>query len=374
MAERFKTEPITKEELADLVEELEQIRGRHTELVTVYVPSGANINVVINQLDAEKSTARNIKSKTTQKNVIEALERISRQLRLFGQQTPPNGVVVFSGNVSAVEGQEDMRIWTVEPPEPISARLYRCDQVFVLDPLKEILEIKELYGLFVIERKEATIGLLEGKKIKILQKLESGVPGKVRVGGQSAQRYHRITEGKAKDFYRECADLLKKYFFDLKNLKGILVGGPIPTKEEFLKEGNLVTALKNKVLAVKDIGYADEHGIELLVEACKDVLEMQEITQEKKLIEKFFNMLGKEKGKTAYGLEPVKHALDISAVEILYISRKVDKLIAHELVAKAKEIDASVEYVSVETEEGIQFFNLSGIGAILRYKLDKSQE
>jgi peptide chain release factor subunit 1 len=76
MPEKFKTEPLSRGELADIVEELEQIRGRHTELVTVYVPSGANINVVINQLDAEKSTARNIKSKTTQNNVIEDLERI----------------------------------------------------------------------------------------------------------------------------------------------------------------------------------------------------------------------------------------------------------------------------------------------------------
>jgi hypothetical protein len=189
----------------------------------------------------------------------------------------------------------------------------------------------------------------------------------------SSQRYHRITEGKAKDFYRECAELLKKYFFDMKNLKGILVGGPIPTKEEFLKEGLLVTALKEKVIAVKDIGYADEHGIELLVEACKDVLEMQEITKEKKILEKFFNMLGKERGKTAYGYESVKNALELAAVDTLFISRKVDKQLASELIAKANEIGAEIEHISVDTEEGIQFFNLSGIGAILRYQLNKTE-
>ena len=91
----------------------------------------------------------------------------------------------------------------IEPPEELGTRLYRCDQIFVLDPLKEMLEVKELYGLFVIDRKEATIGLLEGKKIKILQKLESGVPGKSKKGGQSAARYRRVIEGKAKDFFFE---------------------------------------------------------------------------------------------------------------------------------------------------------------------------
>jgi peptide chain release factor subunit 1 len=369
MAEKLQIDPISKDELAEVVEELSAIRGRHTELVSVIVPAGANLNVVIDQLEGEKSTARNIKSKTTQKNVIEALERATRQLRMLGQQTPKNGVAIYSGNVAETEGQTDMRIWMIVPPEELNMRLYRCDQVFIIDPLKEMLEEKELYGLFVIERKEATIGLLEGKKIKILQHLDSAVPGKTRAGGQSSQRYERIVEGKAKDFYRECADALKKHFFDLKNLKGIIVGGPMPTKDEFLKEGLLVTALKEKIIGLKDIGYADEHGIELLVEASQDLLAMQGIIKEKKLMEKFFEMLGKQREKTAYGYEPVKKALEMAAVDTLLLSKKLEKSIIAELKEKAEAISANVEYVSVETEEGQQFFNLSGIGAILRYAL-----
>ena len=55
--------PLSKYELAELLEELSKIRGRHTELVTVLIPAGQNINIVANQIDAEKSTADNIKSK-----------------------------------------------------------------------------------------------------------------------------------------------------------------------------------------------------------------------------------------------------------------------------------------------------------------------
>jgi peptide chain release factor subunit 1 len=371
MAEKLDVQPISREELEELLEELGNIRGRHTELVSVLVPAGANLNVVIDQLESEKSTARNIKSKTTQKNVIEALERAARQLRMLGQQTPKNGVAIYSGNVSAVEGQEDMKIWMIVPPEELGMRLYRCDQVFILDALKEMLEVKELYGLFVIERKEATIGLLEGKKIKILQHLDSGVPGKTRAGGQSSQRYERIVEGKAKDFYRECAEMLKKHFFEMKNLKGIIIGGPMPTKDDFMKEGLLVTALKNKVIGMKDIGYADEHGIELLVEASRDLLEQQEITKEKKLLEKFFEMLGKQKEKTAYGYENVKKALELAAVDTIYLSRKIEKVKAKELEELANKISATIEHISVETEEGQQFYNLSGIGAILRFQISQ---
>ena len=372
MADIINFEPIPKEELAEIVEELGGIRGRHTELVSVIVPAGANLNVVIDQLESEKSTARNIKSTTTRKNVIEALEKAARILRMLGQKTPKNGIAVYVGNVSQVEGQTDIRTWVIVPPEEINMRLYRCDQVFIIEALKEMLEEKELYGLFVIERKEATLGLLVGKKIKILQHLDSGVPGKTRAGGQSSQRYERIVEGKAKDFYRECADMLKQHFFDMKNLKGIIIGGPMPTKDEFLKEGLLVTALRNKIIGMKDIGYADEHGIGLLVEASQDLLAEQEIIKEKKLMEKFFDMLGKQREKTAYGYDNVKKALEIASVATLFLSRKVDKKIIAELKIKAEDTSAEVEMISIDTEEGQQFYNLGGIGAILRYALQKS--
>ena len=96
MPEKIDLHPYSREELSEVLEELSAIRGRHTELVSVLVPAGANLNVVIDQLESEKSTARNIKSKTTQKNVIEALERATRQLRMLGQQTPKNGIAIYS--------------------------------------------------------------------------------------------------------------------------------------------------------------------------------------------------------------------------------------------------------------------------------------
>jgi len=185
----------------------------------------------------------------------------------------------------------------------------------------------------------------------------------------SAARYARIREGMAKEFFRKIAEVVKKEFFNLPNLSGILVGGPGPTKEDFLKEGNLVTALQNKVLAVKDIGYADEHGLELLVECSGDVLQEQEIIREKKILEKFFDMLGKERDKTAYGKEPVEKAMSFGAVDTLFLSKKLAKAEMRELEKKALETSVKVELISDETEEGQQFLNLSGIGAILRFKI-----
>ncbi len=173
----------SKAELEEIVEELENYKGRHTELITVYISAGYDVNSVQKQLEAEKSTAKNIKSATTRKNVIDALEKIIREFKSM-KKTPENGLAVFCGNISSVEGQQEIELWAIEPPMPLKTRLYRCDKEFVLEPLKEMLEVEEVYGLLVMDRKEATLGLLEGKRIEILQKMTSGIPSKVRAGGQ----------------------------------------------------------------------------------------------------------------------------------------------------------------------------------------------
>ncbi len=362
-----------KQELEEIVELLSNIRGMHTELVTVLIPGGTNIYQVSNQLSAERSTAENIKSKQTRTAVTTALDTIVRKLKEF-KQTPPNGLAIFCGNVSEKEGGQDVQIWAFEPPKPLNVRIYRCDKEFVTEPLRDMLEVEEVYGLLVIDRQQATIGLLEGKKIKPIRTFTSGVPGKVRAGGQSAARYHRVTEGLAKEFFRKVAEEMKLAFFDMPKLKGILVGGPIPTKEEFLEVGDLVTALKNKVIAVKDLGYTDESGLEELVELAQEDIAKQELIKEKNILQKFFDTLGKTREKAAYGEEKVKLALSRGAVDLLLISKKLIKENPHlvkELEESAKNISSEVVIISLENQDGEQFQNITGgVGAILRFAIE----
>lgn len=359
-----------KQELQDLIELLGSIKGRHTELVTVLVPGGTNINMITRQLESEKSTAANIKSKATRKNVTEALEMIIRETKQM-KQTPENGLAIFCGNISDKEGESDIQIWVYEPPKNLNVKIYRCDQEFVLDPLKEMAGVEEVYGLLAMDRQAATIGLLEGSQIKVLQKLTSGVPGKVRAGGQSSQRFHRLTEGLAKEFFRRVAEEMKKIFFDMPKLKGILIGGPIPTKEEFLEEGQLVTKLKEMVLAVKDIGYVDEHGLELLVESSQNDIAEQELIKEKKIIEKFFETLGKTAKMAVYGEERVRLALERGAVKTLMVSDKLSREKMKEFEELANMIGAEFFIIRFEHPDGEQFWNLtSGFGAVLRFALE----
>jgi len=357
-----------KYELEATIEELESYKGRHTELITVLVPAGATLTQTTKQLEDEKGTATNIKSTSTRKNVIASLDRAVRKLKEIGK-TPENGLAVYSGNVTLADGRESLEIWAIEPPKKLKIKIYRCDQTFVTEPLREMLETDEVYGLLIIERNEASIGLLDGKHIRLLQNMTSGIPGKTKCGGQSAQRFARIRESAAKEFFKRVAENMKAHFWDNKKLKGILVGGPIPTKDEFLAQGQLVTALKEKVIAVKDIGGTGMHGLHELVETSEDVLAEQEITKQRQILDLFFEKLAKEPNKVSYGQAEVEERLIRGAVDKLIISKSLSREKLKEMEKLARASSTEVYVVTNETAEGVQFDNLGGIAGLLRFEI-----
>jgi len=485
--------------LKKFIKALDSIRAPHTELISVYIPQYYELNKIIQHLKEEQGTASNIKSKVTRTNVIDALERMIRHLRLY-KQTPPNGLAVFSGNLAAKEGKKDLKVFSIEPPIPLNTRLYRCDQTFVLDLLKSQLEHHESYGLIVLDKREANVGLLRGNSVTQLSKLTSGVPGKYKTGGQcenpetlveinksqtqiknikkgdflksydfknkkfifskcidrwtvkkdqiikiitengfenecskdhlfftnnkekpaeklttndylftykdsqitpskiskieienkptqmidisvknhnfiangiivhnSAARFARLREEAAQVFYKRIAEDAKKEFFGKKEIKGILIGGPGSTKQEFYEGDYLTAEIKDKVLGLKDLTYTDEFGLNELVEKSQDLLAETSIIKEKELLNKFFTKLAKEPEKVTYGLKETKNALEIGAVETLIASESLENIEELEEIAESK--GAKTEVVSIETQEGIQLKNLGGIGAILRFPI-----
>ncbi|HLC67212.1 MAG TPA: peptide chain release factor aRF-1, partial [Candidatus Nanoarchaeia archaeon] len=305
--------------LKKLIKELERYRGRHTELVTVYVPAGYELSKITNHLAQEQGTASNIKSTATRKNVTDALERMLQHLRLF-KNTPKNGLAVFSGNVAEREGQSDVRVWSIEPPLPMNQRLYRCDKEFVLEPLREMIEDKTIYGLVVVDRRDAMIALLRGKSIVPLQKTHSEVPGKFRAGGQSSVRFARQRELAIKHHYKKVAEYLKEQFLSLEGLKGIIVGGPGPSKYDFVDSGYITGEVKRKIIGIKDLSYTEEFGLQELLDKSQDLLASEEVADEKKIMGQFFELLAKKPGMVSYGKNVVKQHLESSLVDTLLLS------------------------------------------------------
>lgn len=392
--------------LKKLLRELKKIKGRHTELVSLYIPAGSNIVDIIAQVRSEQSTAQNIKSKQTRKNVLGALEKIIQHLKQF-KEVPENGLVVFSGNVSLTEGESDIRIWSLEPPEKLKTKIYWCDQEFVLEPLEEMAKEKDVFGLIVLDSKEATLGFLRGKKVEVLRHIESIVPSKTTKGGFSQMRYQRIREQALHEFLRKVGEQASKLFLEEEKLKGIIIGGPGPIKERFYEEKYLHYKLQQKVLGIKDISYTDEYGLEELVRRSEDILKEFEVMKEREVLNKFFEELKKD-GLVTYGLYNVLNALKAGAIDTLIISENYEifkvklkcqcgyteekeleskdlekqkckncnsimQVVKKEdlidiLVEEAKNFGTKVLFVSNETQEGREFSNF-GIGAILRFKV-----
>jgi len=350
--------------LRKLIEELENIKGRHTEMVSVFVPAGFNLQEIVNMLKQEYTLTENVKNKTVRNNVLGAIDKILSELRLF-KKTPKNGIVFYAGNVSEREGESDIRLWSIEPPEKLNVKKYWCDKKFEVEPLKEMVEEKEVYGLLVLDNKEATIGLLKGKKIEILREMDSIVPGKFRKGGQSAARFERVREGLINDWYKKIAESAREYFSKY-NLKGIIIGGPGPAKNDFFDGDYLLTEIKKQVLGLESTGYTDEQGLEELVQRAQSILAEAAVAKEKELVQRFFEELRKDSGLAVYGKEKIMKILEMGAVDIIMVSEGID---AGNIIEKSENYGTKVEIISKDTREGNQLFQLGGIAALLRWKI-----
>ncbi len=354
--------------LLKFIKNLEGYKGRHTELVSVYVPAGYDIIKIIQHLAQEQGTATNIKDSTTRKNVIDSLERMMQSLKLY-KRTPDNGLAIFAGNVAEREGQQDIEVFEMIPPEPLNFRLYRCDKTFVTDALKEIAEKKEVYGLVVMDKREGNVALLRGKKIIPMTTTTSIVPGKTRAGGQSAHRFEQLREGAAKDFFNKLAEYVKNDFLGNKEIKGILVGGPGHTKNEWVDGHYITDLLKQKIIAVIDLSYTGEFGLQELVDKCQDVLANEEIATEKKVMQRFFEKLAKNSKEVAYGEMFVRKALEQGAVDVLLLCEEISDEKVEEFEKIAEKYGTKVELISTETREGVQLRDMGKFAAILRYEV-----
>ncbi len=400
-------------EFKRLLDGLRSKKGRGTELISLYIPPDKQISDVTSQLREEYGQASNIKSRVTRLSVQGSLESAMSRLKLI-PKPPENGVVLFIGSVDIGANRTELFSAALEPPDPIVTYRYHCDSSFYLEPLEEMLADKRTFGLIVLDRREAAIGLLKGKYIESLKTLTSTVPGKQRKGGQSSHRFQQLRLIAIHDFYKRIGESANDAFLpiDPKDLEGILIGGPSPTKEEFVEGGFLHHELQRKVLAALDVSYTDESGLYELVDTAQEQLADLEVTQDKEIMRRFMKELVSDKGLAAYGEKEVRHNLELGAVDVLLLSEDLRKTrakivctnrscdytdsqtrsgssepvgtclkcsspltieeevdIVSDLSKLAELSGAEVKIISTEFEEGAQLFRaFGGIAAILRYK------
>jgi len=406
-------------EFKKTLEKLGSGEGSGTELITLYIPPDKQIYDVTNQLKDEFGQCANIKSKQTRTNVQSAISSILSRLKYY-KRPPVNGMAVFCGTVQLYGDRTDLQCTIIEPPEPLNLYMYRCSSKFELEPLQQMLEEKNIYGLLVLDRREAYWGFLRGNRIEPMGGSTSTVPGKMRKGGQSAARFGRLREIAINEFYTKVGErssaifLAEKDFFE--RFRGVLIGGPSPTKEEFERGSFLHHEIQKRIIGLFDVAYTNEDGLAELVDAAKDALKGMTVVKEKEFMDRFLKELVKDGGLAAYGEESIRKNLEIGAVDTLLLSATLRKSrlkikcqscgyteektvsmepgktvrdiplgncpkctaplvldeevdIIDELAKIADQSSAKVELISDDFEEGsILFTAFGGIAAILRYR------
>ena len=397
------------------LEELQNMRGMGTELVTVIIPPDRLISDVRGQLGQEGAQAANIKSKLTRKHVGDAIESAISVLNRY-KNAGEYGIAIFVGHV--IVGNNKTRLVTVvidDPPEIFTSFRYRCDSTFELTQLEDMLIDRTSYGLFVIDRGEAAYGIASGKRIHCQEELQSNIMGKHRQGGQSAQRFERLIEEAAHNFFKRATEHACNYWLpNLADIKGIIVGGPGQTKDFVVKNDYFHHEVKKLIREpFFDVGYSNESGLRELVQRAGNLMDQIELDAERELVDNFLREVMQAHPKATYGEMMIRSALDQGAVDTLLLSEGLRKRrvgwyckpcsheweatqnsrseiaecpkcgsedvredpdrtrdIIDELTELAGHTSAKVSLISMDSEEGATLqTSFGGIAALLRYSL-----
>ena len=401
------------------LEELREMKGFGTELVSLIIPPDRQISDARSMLQNEHGQAANIKSKGTRKNVQGAIESAISTLSRF--KTPgEHGLAIFVGSIIIGNNRNRMvSIVIEEPPQELISFRYRCDSRFELTQLEEMLIDKKSYGLFVIDRSEAAYGIATGKRIHVQEHLVSNIMGKHRQGGQSAQRFERLIEEAAHNFFKRATEHASSYWLPhLENIQAIIIGGPGATKDFVVKNDYFHHEVHKKIAKPHfDVGYSNESGVRELVDNAGALMGEIELDAERQMMNRFLQELIKSHPKATYGEMMINNALEQGAVDTLLISEglrgnnvqlqckkcsngienkwvvrlqrdeelpscpecsasgdAIKEIASHSMIdsltSAAEESKTSVVYISVDTEEGAQLMEgFGGLAAILRYPM-----
>ena len=400
------------------LQEISKFSGRGTELITVYIPKNKQLHEVITNLREEQGTADNIKSDVTRTHVVDSLSRVLQRLKLY-KKTPERGLVIFCGALPREEGgplgSEIVKVFEIDPPKDLKTFLYRCDDHFHVDILKDMLKDDNLIGFLAIDAKDAGWGILYGDKIQVLKETSSGVAGKHRQGGQSAKRFQKLREMELTYYFNRIAQITREYFIDIYPIKALIVSGPGPTKEEFVNDNYLEYRLQNMIISTIDASYAGSEGVREAFDKSADILSNFRLVEEKQIVEKLFKEINTNSGLGVYGLADIINYLKNNVVDIIIVTDNIEhyrieskcnrcNVIEEKIVEKTKVMQTKTEFknipcsscksldtnvseqdivdylsllgaktgtkievISGVAEHGSMVSNLGSIGAILRY-------
>lgn len=402
-----------------LIKRLEAARGNGTSMISLIIPPKDQVSRIAKMLAEEYGTASNIKSRVNRQSVLSAITSTQSRLKLYNK-VPPNGLVVYCGEILTQEGKEKKVNIDFEPFKPINTSLYLCDNKFHTEALAELLDSDQKFGFIIMDGHSTLFGTLSGNTREVVHKFSVDLPKKHGRGGQSALRFSRLRDEKRHNYVRKVAEIAVQNFItnDKVNVAGLVLAGSADFKNDLNASDMFDPRLQTKVIKVVDVSYGGDNGFNQAIELSSETLGNVKFVQEKKLIGKYFDEISQDTGKVCYGIEDTLKALELGAVEVLIVfenleinrwvlkdsegkERVLNFTKQQEALNKDKFLDtatgqemdvvsqgsflewiaehykdfgATLEFVSDRSTEGNQFVKgFGGIGGILRYKVNFEQ-
>jgi len=368
-------------------------------------------------LVAEYGTASQIKSHANRNAVQTAITSAQQRLKAY-TKCPPNGLVIFCGEILNEEGKPKKLSLAFEPFKPVSRSLYWCDSRFHTACLAELLQDDAKFGFLVMDGNGCLFGTLSGAHREVVHKFSVDLPKKHGRGGQSALRFARLRLEKRHNYVRKVAESAVTAFIgsdSRPNVAGLVLAGSAEFKNQLQTSDLFDQRLADIVVAVVDVSYGGENGFTQAIELAADSLANVKFVAEKKLVGGFFDEIAKDTGCYCFGVRDTMYALEMSAVETLIVFEDLpenrfelrnpatgeittvclrpeqekervyfqDKETGADLEVSEKQplvewlaenfksFGAKLEFITDSSQEGNQFVKgFGGIGGMLRWKVD----
>ncbi|MFH1642347.1 MAG: mRNA surveillance protein pelota [Nanoarchaeota archaeon] len=236
---------------------------------------------------------------------------------------------------------------------------------FQLDKLKEACSEKISSMCIVVhDRESAYFALMKKYGYELLSRLD----GDVQKKGEDK----KITKNFYKEIIKKLEDYDKKYQFQT-----IILASPAFWKDELTKELSNADLKKKIIFATCSSAEESAFNEVLKRDEVKNALQQDRVTKEINLVENLLAEI-KKNNLAVYGFKDTKNAVDAGAVKNLLItdafiqkSREQNKYgDINNLMKSTESIRGIVSIISKEHDGGKKLDGLSGIAAILKYKIN----
>ena len=377
------------------IERVEDAEATADDLLTIAIPPDHTVGEALERVEEDRAESEFIEEESEDAAYLDALES-ARGVLQHRETTPENGLVLYAG---VVDGESVEYVFD-DLPSPVSEFVYERGNRFETDVLDAAAGASKTFGLLVVERGGAALGLTENDDVQVVETFESDVMGKTKAGGQSAQRFERERERQKEEFFESVAEEAERAFLGehddesasaSTDVDGLLLGGTDVTVDDFREGDHLDYRLEDVLVGDPvSVEYASEQGLRQLVEKASDRIEDAERREMREALDRFFDALdagnvgggaegeadgsegdSSEGDDVVYGRDSVEEALEYDAVETALVSADLPFEEVRDIQERATDEGGDCVIVPTDFDRGRRFNEaFGGEAAILRFPIE----